>query len=118
MRRAIPAQPRACTSRRLAFQSLGLQDDVLLKVPHHGTESLAPDGFFAAVAPDWAFVPAPASLWCSVRSQRPRTWLEQRHVPTWVSGFSGHVQVVIDEQVTIKPEDPAPDLPCRSAAEP
>lgn len=67
----------------------------LLKVPHHGTEGCAPDEFFAWVAPQAAFVPAPAELWRSDRSKRIRSWFEQFRIPTYVSGIAGRVRVVL-----------------------
>ena len=51
----------------LADNGKGLESDIL-KVPHHGTASLAPASFFDAVAPKAAFVPSPWRLWCSDRS--------------------------------------------------
>ena len=67
----------------------------LLKVPHHGTESLAPDSFFDWVAPEVAFIPAPASLWSSDRSKRPRDWFKSRKIPTFVTGEVGRVTIDI-----------------------
>ncbi len=69
----------------------------ILKVPHHGTEGLAPNEFFTKVNARFALVPSPADLWCSERSARPRGWLENHKVPVFVNGFSGNVTVVIDE---------------------
>lgn len=65
----------------------------LLKVPHHGTEGLAPDSFFARVSPKAAFVPAPCGLWQSARSKRPREWFLSRGIPTYVTGEVGSVTV-------------------------
>ncbi len=69
----------------------------ILKVPHHGTEGLAPNAFFAAVNAKFALVPSPAGLWCSERSARPRSWFRDNQVPVLVNGFSGNVTVIIDE---------------------
>ncbi len=69
-----------------------IQADVL-KVPHHGTESTVPDIFFERVAPRYALVPAPGGLWLSRRSQRVRQWFLRHHVPTYVNGISGDIQV-------------------------
>ena len=81
----------------------------LLKVPHHGTESAAPDDFFAWVAPEAAFVPAPASLWLSDRSLRIRNWFSDKKIPTFVTGQSGTVTVTMtyNESYMIEPSIPA-----------
>ena len=65
----------------------------LLKVPHHGTESLAPNAFFEWVAPLVAFVPAPHNLWLSDRSKRPREWFQSRSIPAYVTGEVGAMLV-------------------------
>jgi competence protein ComEC len=76
----------------LAKEGKDLKVDIL-KLPHHGAESTAPDAFFAATAPKVVLVPSPALLWCSPRSARMKNWVESRKVPTYVDGFSGHVTV-------------------------
>jgi len=48
----------------------------LLKVPHHGTESVAPDIFFDWVNPELAVVPSSFGMFQSPRSLRIRNWLE------------------------------------------
>lgn len=63
----------------------------ILKVPHHGTEGVAPNAFFEKVNPEMAMVPAPLWLWCSARSERIRHWHGDRHIPTYVNGIHGHV---------------------------
>ncbi|AOW11558.1 hypothetical protein LPB72_22730 [Hydrogenophaga crassostreae] len=63
----------------------------ILKVPHHGTEGVAPNAFFEKVNPEIAMVPAPLWLWCSARSERIRHWHDAHHVPTYVNGIHGHV---------------------------
>ena len=65
----------------------------ILKVPHHGTEGLAPNSFFNAVAPKYALVPSTQQLWCSKRSSRVRSWFKSRKTPVFVNGFHGHVTV-------------------------
>ncbi len=63
----------------------------VLKVPHHGTDGLAPDEFFHAVSPRAMIVPSPAGLWMSDRSARVRN-LAKRY-PAYVNGLHGHVTV-------------------------
>ncbi|MDQ3756382.1 MAG: MBL fold metallo-hydrolase [Actinomycetota bacterium] len=92
------------SGEHLMRRELGLRSTVLLKVPHHGTESLPRDEFFAAIDPDIAFVPAGSELWRSERSSRPRSWLESRAVPTFVSGDVGHVTVHLGEHLQIETE--------------
>lgn len=65
----------------------------LLKLPHHGTEDLAVNEFFDAVSPAAVFVPSPADLWNSPRSERPRRYFADRNVPAYVSGISGDTRV-------------------------
>jgi beta-lactamase superfamily II metal-dependent hydrolase len=77
----------------------------LLKVPHHGTEGIAPNSFFAKVDPEVALVPGPAWLWCDDRSARPRQWFSDNEIPVWVNGFHGHVTVsVYKDRYRITPE--------------
>jgi competence protein ComEC len=67
----------------------------LLKVPHHAAESTAPNTFYEAVSPQEAMVPAPAALWCNLRSLRTRLWMNERGVPVHVNGFHGHISVLM-----------------------
>lgn len=86
----------------LAKKSVSIHADIL-KVPHHGTDGLAPNIFFEKVAANYALVPSPKQLWCSKRSERARSWFEQENIPVFVNGFSGHVQVTVkNKQLQIK----------------
>lgn len=88
----------------LADNATDIQADVL-KVPHHGTEGLAPNDFFKAVNPKYAMVPSPKHLWCSDRSKRPRTWFADNNVATFVNGFAGNTQVQVkDNELQVLPE--------------
>jgi beta-lactamase superfamily II metal-dependent hydrolase len=78
----------------LATSGVNLKAD-LLKVPHHGTEGLAPNSFFDKVAPKAAFVPSPKDLWYSTRSSRTRTYFTSKKIPTYVSGINGSVRVTM-----------------------
>ena len=78
----------------LAGSGLDLAAD-LLKVPHHGIESCAPDEFFARVGPKAALVPTSRSLWFSKRSQRIRDYFARQNIPTYVSGVEGNVTVLM-----------------------
>jgi competence protein ComEC len=64
-----------------------------MTVPHHGTESAAPDSFFDRVSPQAAFVSGPGDLWRSERSARIRKYFESRGIPVYVSGEHGNVSV-------------------------
>lgn len=84
----------------------------LLKVPHHGTESCAPDGFFDRVRPRAAFVPAPAELWSSERSRRIREYFARKKIPASVSGRDGDVTTVFtDDGFETLPKPPIPGYP-------
>ena len=89
---------------RLVEHGLDLRDTVLLKVPHHGAESLPPDEFFDAIDPDYAFVPADETLWAHERTARTRAWLEAHDVPTFVSGEVGNVTVHLGGDLAIETE--------------
>jgi len=79
----------------------------ILKVPHHGTESAAPNQFFLKVNPQYILVPSPNDLWCNDRSARIRKWFQSKKIPIYVNGFSGHVQVIVKAQgLKIIPEKP------------
>jgi len=81
----------------LAQSNFDLRAD-LLKVPHHGTESCATNAFFNRVDPKAALVPAPKSLWFSLRSKRIRDYFSEHHIPAYVSGINGNVTVVMTTQ--------------------
>jgi competence protein ComEC len=90
----------------LARSTFDLTADVL-KVPHHGTEGVAPNEFFARVNPKAALVPSPKALWRSERSKRIRDYFSEHHIPTYVSGIHGHVTVVMTTRgFTIETEHP------------
>jgi competence protein ComEC len=81
----------------------------LLKAPHHGTEGLAPNEFFALVNPKALLVPSPTKLWFSLRSKRTREYFAERKIPTYVGGVHGHVTVVLTAAgFTIQSEHPGP----------
>ena len=90
----------------LATSDLDLKADIL-KVPHHGTEGLAPNEFFAKVDPKVAFVSSPEELWFSLRSKRTRDYFAEHKIPTYVSGIHGSVTVEMNATgYEIKPEHP------------
>lgn len=71
-----------------------LRSDIL-KVPHHGTEGVASNDFFDAVAPKLALVPAPKNLWLSERSKRIRDYFSNKHIPVLISGIDGDVTIML-----------------------
>ena len=76
----------------LATSDFDLKAD-LLKVPHHGTEGVAPNEFFKRVGARAALVPSPTELWFSLRSKRVRDYFKDAGTPTYVSGMHGDVTV-------------------------
>lgn len=80
----------------LAEHGEDLEADIL-KVPHHGTESAAPDAFLDKVKAHFALVPAPQALWESQRSERLRHYFEQAKIPVRVNGLHGDVKVSLRE---------------------
>ena len=92
----------------MATSGFDLKAD-LLKMPHHGTEGLAPNEFFAKVDPKVAMVTSPKELWFSLRSKRAREWCAERKIPAYVNGLCGTVEVEMnDSGYVIKPERPLP----------
>jgi competence protein ComEC len=90
----------------LAQSNFDLKADIL-KVPHHGTEGCAPNAFFDRVKPKAALVPAPKSLWFSLRSKRIRDYFSEHRILTYVSGINGNVTVVMTTQgFTIRADHP------------
>lgn len=68
----------------------------VLKVPHHAIEDLAPNAFFEKVAPRYALISTPETLWESEESTRVKNWFTDNDIPVYVSGLSGNIKVVID----------------------
>jgi competence protein ComEC len=80
----------------LAKNGKDLSADIL-KVPHHGSESLAPNSFFDRVHPKAALVPAPSWLWEGERTHRVREYLKAKNIPTYVNGRDGNVTVTFTD---------------------
>lgn len=78
----------------LAEHAADVRADVL-KVPHHGTEGVAPNAFFDRVGAKVALVPSPRQLWLSERSTRVREHLAATGTRAYVSGIDGSVTVMI-----------------------
>jgi len=76
----------------LAEHANNLKADVV-KIPHHGTEDLAPNSFFEKAAPRDIIITAPQYLWCSKRSNRIRDLAAKHHYGTYVNGIHGHITV-------------------------
>lgn len=92
----------------LATSGFDLKAD-LLKMPHHGTEGLAPNEFFEKVAPKAVLVPSPKELWFALRSKRAREWCAERKIPAYVNGICGTVTVEMSATgYEVKPERPLP----------
>lgn len=88
----------------------------ILKVPHHGTESLATDSFLDSVAAHVYLVPSPATLWCSDRSARVRTRSLSKNIATYVNGVHGNVIVKFSPKgfVVESERDVSSDAQCPS----
>ena len=77
----------------------------ILKMPHHGAHPIAPNAFFAKVAPKYIMVPSPEWVWCGERGTQARDWAAENDIPTWVSGIDGHVIVdFYKTKTTFSPE--------------
>jgi len=92
----------------LATSDFDLKADIL-KVPHHGTEGLAPNEFFARVDPKIAMIPSPKALWFSLRSKRARDYFSEHRIPAYITGIHGSVTVeMTDHGYEIGVEHPEP----------
>ncbi len=72
----------------LAKQDIDLTATVL-KAPHHGVESAAPNEFLEMVDPEVVLVPISTGLWLSERGQRMREFFTDR--PVFVNGIHGNI---------------------------
>jgi beta-lactamase superfamily II metal-dependent hydrolase len=81
----------------LATSEVDLRAD-LLKVPHHGTEGVAPNEFFDRVGARAVLIPSPKHLWESARSMRIRNYFMEHKIPVHVSGLQGNVTVTLTNQ--------------------
>ncbi len=79
----------------LALHADNIKADII-KAPHHGTETFAPDIFFKKVNPKVMIVPAPKSLWCNKRSDRSRRLALDNNYTTYINGFHGDITVTSD----------------------
>ena len=99
----------------LAENAHNIKADVI-KVPHHGTEKLAPNSFFEKVSPKDIVVTSPHDLWCSKRSKRIRTLAAEKKYGVYVNGIQGHITVTSDGKTyTIATEKNVKEL-CKSGA--
>lgn len=88
----------------LSKHGKGLKANIL-KVPHHGTESLPGNDFFEHINPDILIIPSPAKLWCSRRSSRIRTLARDPKYTSYINGFHGHISVFSDgKKISVKTE--------------
>ncbi|SFV63054.1 metallo-beta-lactamase family protein [hydrothermal vent metagenome] len=85
----------------------------ILKAPHHGAKSLAPNSFFKKVDPKVLIVPAPAGLWCSDRSKRLREFSKEEGYETYINGIHGHITVTSHENKTIITTEKSPKEICK-----
>lgn len=78
----------------LIESALDLKADIL-KVPHHGTEGTATNGFFDAVQSKVAMIPSLTAVWTSERSRRIREYFYTKNIPAYISGLNGDVSISI-----------------------
>ena len=80
----------------LSDNSKELKADIL-KVPHHGTESVVPNAFFDKVGAKVVLIPSPKTLWFSDRSKRIRDYFTKEKTESYINGINGHVTVTFKE---------------------
>ena len=63
----------------------------ILKLPHHGADSMAVSAFHETVNAEVFFAPSPENLWFSDRASRSRKIAEENNIETFVNGLHGMV---------------------------
>ena len=81
--------------RYLAKNANNIEADIL-KVPHHGTEGLAPNSFFNKVNAKDFIVPTSKGIWHKdwERSKRVRDYVRDNNINAYVNGIHGHIEVI------------------------
>ena len=77
----------------LAKNAKDIKADIL-KFPHHGAESFAPNSFFKTVGAKTYLVPGLKGLWCSKRGRRARDIVKQYEY--YHNGFNGNITVYLN----------------------
>jgi len=96
----------------LASHAKDIQADIL-KVPHHGGKSLAPNAFFQKVSPKVLILPTTQALWCSDRCKRVRELAQTEGYKTYINGFHGHITVTSKDNKTIISTEKSPTEICK-----
>ncbi len=96
----------------LASHAKDIKADIL-KAPHHGAISLAPDIFFQEVAPKVIIVPTTQGLWCSDRCKMVRELAKKESYTTYINGFHGHITVTSHDNKTIITTEKSPSEICK-----
>lgn len=76
----------------LAKNDKRLKADIL-KVPHHGAESAAPNEFLDLVDAELALVPVPLEIWDLKKCSRMRKYFRVRNRRTFISGVDGDMTI-------------------------
>lgn len=88
----------------LAEKGENLNADIL-KVPHHGADSLAPDSFFDKVGFRVALIPGTRGIWNGDRGKRVRNYLKAHGVTTYINAFHGDIEVrLLREGFSVVPQ--------------
>jgi len=91
----LTGDANAPLGKYLAVHGEQLKSDIL-KVPHHGVESVAPNEFFDAVHAKTALVPTSVELWSGERAKRIRQYFERNQTDVFVNGIHGDIEVVME----------------------
>lgn len=84
----------------------------ILKVPHHGVTSVAPNAFFDVVSPKLNMFPSSKALWFHPRISRVKTWTLESNIYYCNNGLNGNVVLQITgSEIIGKSDTPSSDCP-------
>jgi len=84
----------------------------VLKIPHHGVTSIAPNSFFEMVQPRVMMIPSTLVLWNHPRGGQARAWVQQQGNHFCHNGLNGTVLLRFDKNaIYAKSDKPSPQCP-------
>ena len=83
----------------------------ILKIPHHGVTSVAPDKFFDTVSPSLAMFPSTKTLWLHPRGAQVKSWTISNEVHYCHNGLNRNVILKISDRIIAASENPSNACP-------